>query len=94
MAQRYQWNDITVKLRDPINPSTTQTLYESLQDDLLHLTNLEFRLEALGPVADIIERWRIFGSVRSVSFGDYDYASNELSEIEMVIRPDRCILDF
>lgn len=91
---RYQWEDIQIALRDPIGPSTTQQVYDRLMENRLLGIREEFLLELLDPVGVVIERWRIFGMIAFVNFGNLDYASDDLAEVTMTIRPDRCILEY
>lgn len=91
---RYEWDDITIKLRDPIDPPIAQNIYEVLINQNRIETTLRYKLQLLGPAEDIVEQWVITGQIISVNFGELSYDSDELSDIEIVIHPHYCILEF
>ncbi len=91
---RYDWDDIRIKFRDAINPSPVNTIYETMMNADLLQNPMEYKLEMLGPTNDIVERWIIRGYITSVNFGNLSYDRDELAEIEIVIHPINCHLQF
>jgi hypothetical protein len=103
VAGRYTWDELTVTFIDLIGPSTSQQLMEWVR---LHAESLTGRmgyaagykknilLKALDPTGIEVEKWFLEQCmITSISFGDNDHTSDELTEIELGIQPWRCILN-
>ena len=102
VAGRFNWDEITVKFRDPIGPSAAQALMEWVR---LHAESVTGRmgyaagykqdidLELLDPTGVVIEKWILQGCIlTSVDFGSLGYGQDALVDISATIQPDRCIL--
>jgi len=102
VAGRFNWEQITVKFRDPIGPSASQALMEWVR---LHAESVTGRmgyaagykrnvdLEMLDPTGVVVEKWILVNTMlTNVSFGNLAYNSDALAEITATLRPDRCIL--
>jgi hypothetical protein len=101
---RFTWGTIDVTFRDPIGPSASQALMEWVR---LHSESVTGRqgyaagykknvdLEMLDPTGVVVEKWRLEGTfISSANFNNLDYSSDDLADITVTLRPDRCILLF
>ena len=102
VAGRFNWDEMTVKFRDPIGPSAAQALMEWVR---LHAESVTGRmgyaagykkdidLEMLDPTGVVVEKWILEGTfLTDVGFGTLDYKSDGLADISATLRMDRCIL--
>lgn len=102
VAGRSKWGSIDVKFIDVIGPSTTQKIMEWVR---LHFESATGRmgyavgykknlvLKGLDPTGQDVEKWTLVGCmITNAEFGDYDYGSDDLSEVTITIQPDRCLL--
>jgi hypothetical protein len=98
----FKWNEITVKLRDPIGPSASQAVMEWVR---LHAESVTGRmgyaagykkdvdLEMLDPTGVAVEKWILQGClITKASFGELSYTGDDLAMVDMTLQPDRCIL--
>jgi hypothetical protein len=102
VAGRFTWDTMKVKFRDPIGPSAAQALMEWFR---LHAESVTGRmgyaagykkdidLEMLDPTGVVIEKWTLQGTfLQDINFGQLDYSRDEIADIDVTLRPDRCIL--
>jgi hypothetical protein len=102
VAGRFVWNTLKVTFRDPIGPSAAQALMEWFR---LHAESVTGRmgyaagykkdidLEMLDPTGVVIEKWTLQGTfMEDVDFGSLDYNRDDIANITVTLRPDRCIL--
>jgi hypothetical protein len=53
----------------------------------------DIELEMLDPTGVVVEKWILQGTfLTNVDFGSLDYSSEDIAEITVTLRPDRCIL--
>lgn len=103
VAGRAVWDAIDVSFIDVIGPSTTQKVMEWIR---LHFEPSTGRmgyavgykknlvLKGLDPVGVEVEKWTLVGCmITNADFDDYDYSSDDISAVNITIRPDRCLLD-
>jgi len=103
VAGRYKWNPIDIEFIDVIGPSTTQKTMEWIR---LHAETATGRmgyaigykknlvLKALDPVGVEVEKWTLIGCMATnIEFGNYDYATDDVSTVKMTLQPDRCLLN-
>lgn len=103
-AGKAEWQDIDMTLTDPIVPSAAQSVMEWVR---LHHESLTGRagyvdfykkdidLLGVGPVGDIVEKWRIYGAfITAASFGDYDYSADDAIEISVTLAYDWAVLEY
>lgn len=101
---RYQWEQMTITLRDPIGPSASQAVMEWVR---LHSESATGRqgyavsykrdlvLEMLDPTGVAVSQWIIKSAmIVSTNFGNLDYTDDSLADITINIRPYYCILSF
>ncbi len=103
-AGKLDWQPISLTLYDPVVPSAAQAVMEWTR---LHHESLtgragyvdfykkDIELYGIGPVGDLIEKWRIYGAfITSANFGEYDWANDEAISIDMEITYDWAVLEF
>lgn len=102
VAGRFTWESIDVTFKDPIGPSAAQALMEWVR---LHAESVtgrmgyaagykkDIELEMLDPTGVVVEKWILQGTfLTNADFGSLDYSSEDIAEISVTLRPDRCIL--
>jgi hypothetical protein len=53
----------------------------------------DIELEMLDPTGVVVEKWILQGTfLTNADFGTLDYSSEDIAEISVTLRPDRCIL--
>jgi hypothetical protein len=101
VAGRFVWEELRVQFKDPIGPSASQALMEWFR---LHAESVTGRqgyaagykkdveLEMLDPTGVVVEKWILQGTfLTSLNFGDLDYSRDDLANVTISLRPDRCI---
>lgn len=87
------WDDLTIRFNDPINPSTSERIFELIKSETKEIP--EFKLQLLGPVGDVVESWVIKNSkILSIDFADLNYVNDGLRIIELKLAPKTCILEY
>ena len=108
-SQRYisgkpVWDAIDVVLYDPIAPSGAQqvmewirTHYESVSGraGYADFYKRDIQLKMLDPVGTVVELWDIKGAfITQAQFNDLNYEGADLTEINLTIRFDNCVLQY
>ena len=103
-AGKWEWQDMTITMYDPVVPSAAQAVmewvrlhHESLtgRDGYVDFYKKDIDLLGIGPVGDIIEKWRVYGAfIQSAEFGQYDWTSDEALEISVTLTYDWAVLEF
>jgi len=99
------WDNITVKLFDPIAPSGAQQVMEwvrthhesvSGRAGYADFYKRDIQIKLLDPIGTVVELWDIKGAfLTSVTFGDLDYKSDgDPMVIDLAIAFDNCIFQF
>jgi hypothetical protein len=103
-AGKGEWQTFDIVLNDPIAPAASQKVMEWLR--LIHddatgrmgyaaLYKKTFSIKILDPAGMVVEKWRIVGAWPSnVTFGELDYASNDVLTAKFTVQPDRCFQEF
>lgn len=99
-----RWGDVMLTLYDPIIPSGAQAVMEWVRlahesitgrDGYADFYKKDLQFEVLGPQGDIVEEWVLKGSyIKSVQFGEMDWAVDTQVEIQVTLRMDYAILNF
>lgn len=99
-----RWGDVMLTLYDPIIPSGAQAVMEWVRlahesitgrDGYADFYKKDLQFEVLGPIGDIVEEWVLKGAfIKSVQFGEMDWAVDTQVEIQLTLRMDYCILNF
>lgn len=84
------WDDLIVKLVDPVNPSLSQRLIDLVTGTIYR--RFEMTMQKLDPVGIVTSEWRIYGFVSNIHFGELDYMSDELCSLTMTISVDNANL--
>ena len=102
VAGRFNWEELSVKFRDPIGPSAAQALMEWVRLCAESVTGRmgyaagykkNVDLEMLDPTGVVVEKWILEGTfMTDVNFGSLSYSQDALADITAYIRMDRCIL--
>lgn len=102
VAGRFNWETIDVTLRDGIGASTMQAVMEWIRLCAESVTgrmgyaagykkNVE--IEMLDPTGVVVEKWVVEGAfISNMSGGDLAMDDDSLAEVQITLRPDRCIL--
>jgi len=98
------WNNINIVLQDYIVPSSAQTIIEWLRlghesitgrDGYKAMYKKNLDIYPLGPVGDKVRHWHIKNAWPvSINFGNFDWYSDEASEIEVTLAMDWAVLNY
>lgn len=104
VSGKLEFQDISVKLHDPIAPSGAQqvmewirTHYESVSGraGYADFYKRDLQLKMLDPIGTVIELWDIKGAIiTSANFGSLTYGSDETMMIDLTLKIDNCVLQF
>lgn len=99
-----EWQDLQIKLYDPIVPSAAQATLEWIRlshesvtgrDGYADFYKKDITFNTLGPVGDKIEEWTIKGAfIKDTNFGDFDWGTESAVEITLTLSYDYAILQF
>ena len=102
VAGRFNWEEISVKFRDPIGPSASQAVMEWIRLCAESVTGRmgyaagykkNVDLEMLDPTGVVVEKWILEGVfLTDVNFGTLSYSQDAIADSSATLRPDRCIL--
>jgi hypothetical protein len=103
-AGKAEWQEIDMTLYDPVVPSAAQAVmewvrlhHESLtgRDGYVDFYKKEIDLYGIGPVGDLVEKWRLYGAqITAAKFGDYDFTSDDAIEITLTLAYDWAVLEY
>jgi hypothetical protein len=91
VSGKWDWSPMSIKFFDPINPSTTQSLYESfIQKNQL----VDVEIKVLGPVGDLVEEWLCKNAeVTSINLDTLNWNDGGTPlEITIIIKPENVVL--
>ena len=101
---RYNWEEVKVQLRDPIGPSTSQAVMEWVRLTSESVTGRQgyaigykrdVELEMLDPTGAVVQKWILKNCfITSADFGTLSYTDDGLATVDIVLRPDYCILAY
>lgn len=99
-----EWQEIEITLYDPVVPSAAQSVmewvrlhHESLtgRDGYVDFYKKEIDLYGIGPVGDLIEKWRLYGTqIVSANFDSYDWAADDPLSISLTLAYDWAVLEY
>jgi hypothetical protein len=99
-----EWEDIKIELYDPIVPSAAQKVMEWVRLGHESITGRrgyadfykkDITIKMLGPVGDVVEKWKLKGAlIVNVDFGDLDYSSDDIAQIDIDLAYDYAILEY
>lgn len=100
---KYAWEEVTINFLDAIGPSTSQAVMEWVRLGVESLTGRmgyaagykkNIRLKSLDPTGVPVEQWLLEECmITGVNFGDNDYTTDDLTNVELTVQPYRCILN-
>ena len=101
VAGRFTWDELPVTFKDPIGPSASQALMEWFR---LHAESVtgrmgyaagykkDIEIEMLDPTGVVVEKWILQGTfLTSLDGGELDYSRDDIANITVSLRMDRCI---
>jgi hypothetical protein len=101
---RAEWKDINLSLYSPIAPSGQQAIMEWVRlhhesvtgrDGYSDFYKKDCSLAILGPVGDVVSEWIIKGAfIKETSFGSYDWATADPTELTLSLGMDFCELNY
>lgn len=101
---KYEWESIQVTFRDPIGPSASQAIMEWVRLSSESVTGRQgyaagykrdVELEMLDPTGVVVQKWILKNvMLTDVNFGDLDYGSDDLQEIQATLVMDYAILAY
>lgn len=99
LSKSLQWDDLVVKLRDPIGPSTSQSLMDLIHPDLKnkHKVKEKFTLqiEMLDPTGVVVEKWYLDNcEFKSIDFGGLSYNNDDIVTCTLTIKLKDVVLLF
>ena len=104
ISGKLEFQDISVKLHDPIAPSGAQqvmewirTHYESVSGraGYADFYKRDVQLKMLDPIGTVVELWDIKGAIlTSANFNSLNYDGEDLMTIDITIKYDNCVLQF
>ena len=99
-----EWSDMTMTLYDPITPSGAQAVMEWARLSYESVTGRagysdfykkDLTLNILGPVGDIVGEWITKGAfLQTGDFGQFDWASDAVVDLNITVAMDYCILNY
>ena len=104
VAGKLEFQDLSIKLHDPIAPSGAQqmmewirTHYESVSGraGYADFYKRDIQLKMLDPIGTVVELWDIKGAfLTSVNFGTLGYDQDDIMFVDATIKFDNCVLQF
>lgn len=102
VAGRFNWDEISVKFRDPIGPSASQALMEWVRLCAESVTGRmgyaagykkNVDLEMLDPTGVVVEKWILDGCmITKAAWDNVAYSDDKLAGLDVTLQMDRCIL--
>lgn len=84
-----EWENIRIEFIDIISPSTSQTLFNSLNS-----CDFPIKIITLDPIGNSVEEWVIqVEKILTIDFGELDYTNEEIQKIFLLVKPINCILN-
>lgn len=99
-----EWQDVTIKLYDPIVPSAAQAVMEWVRlshesvtgrDGYSDFYKKDITFNVLGPLGDKVEEWTLKGAfITQTNFGEMDWANDAFVEISLTLAYDLAVLQY
>jgi hypothetical protein len=99
-----EWRNMNLSLYSPISPSGQQAVMEWVRlshesitgrDGYSDFYKKDATINILGPVGDIVSEWILKGAfIKNATFGSYDWATADPTEITIELALDYCILNY
>lgn len=88
------WENLVIKMYDPIAPSTTQALMDLVQKDKI-ADKFDLNFEMLDPIGEVVEQWVLIDcEFLSVDFGELSHNQDEMVICTLVIKIGKVVLQF
>ena len=100
LFKKLVWDDMIIKMRDPIGPSTSQSLMDLIHKSLYEKKQLikdkfNLKLEMLDPVGHVVEKWALSNcEFKSIDFGELSYQIDDPVSCSLVIKLGDVVLEY
>lgn len=104
LAGKFEFEEMSVTLHDPIAPSGAQQVMEWIRLTFESVSGRagyadfykrDIQLKMLDPVGTVVELWDIKGAfLTSADFGDLSYEDEKMTEIKLNMRFDNAVLQY
>jgi hypothetical protein len=78
------WRKLTITLYDIMGVTVTKNLLDNLNHAPIRVT-----LKKLDPTGVSVETIEIFSKTVDINFGEFDYASDGISKIKVILKPTK-----
>jgi hypothetical protein len=93
-AKNVIWDDLVVKMYDPIGPSTTKALMDLVYENKI-IDKFSFDIEMLDPTGVVVEKWQLDNcEFKSIEFGNLSYNNDESVKCIITIKLKDVVLLF
>ena len=99
-----EWQALPITLYDAVVPSAAQSVMEWVRlshesvtgrDGYSDFYKKDVVINVLGPVGDKVEEWTLKGTwIKEATFGDMDWATNDVVGISLTLKYDYAILQY
>lgn len=100
LFKKLVWDNMIIKMRDPIGPSTSQSLMDLIHKSLYEKKqiikdNFDLKLEMLDPVGHVVEKWALSKcEFKSINFGELSYQIDDPVVCTLVIQLGDVVLEY
>ena len=100
LFKKLVWDDMIIKMNDPIGPSTSQSLMDLIHKSLYEKKQLiknkfNLKLEMLDPVGHVVEKWALSNcEFKSIDFGELSYQIDDPVVCSLVIKLGDVVLEY
>jgi len=100
LFKKLVWDDMIIKMRDPIGPSTSQSLMDLIHKSLYEKKQIikdkfDLKLEMLDPVGHVVEKWALSNcEFKSIDFGELSYQIDDPVVCTLVIQLGDVVLEY
>jgi hypothetical protein len=100
LFKKLVWDDMIIKMNDPIGPSTSQSIMDLIHKSLYEKKQLiknkfNLKLEMLDPVGHVVEKWALSNcEFKSIDFGELSYQIDDPVVCSLVIKLGDVVLEY
>ena len=100
LFKKLVWGDMIIKMRDPVGPSTSQSLMDLIHKSLYEKNQIikdkfDLKLEMLDPVGHVVEKWALSNcEFKSIDFGELSYQIADPVVCSLVIKLGDVVLEY
>jgi hypothetical protein len=100
LFKKLVWDDMIIKMNDPIGPSTSQSIMDLIHKSLYEKKQLikdkfNLKLEMLDPVGHVVEKWALSNcEFKSIDFGELSCQIDDPVVCSLVIKLGDVVLEY